>query len=457
MSPEHKILIKRLAFIPPILAGIAIIVIARQSRTPPVQKPPGETARKVRVITVPSATVMPRALGYGNVRPGRVWEAISEVAGKVQHIHPQLKKGAILPKGTELLRIDTTDYQLALARIRADIRVLQAELTELGVRQVNFRASLEIERRSLVLNQRDLARKQDLAAKKAVSQAAVDQEERNLLARRQSIQGMQNTLNRMPWERQALNARIAALEAQLKSAERDLQRTTIRLPFDGRIARVNVEQAQYAKLGQVLAIADSIAVSEVEAQVPLEKMIRILDPSRLAGASVVSIGADLEKILGLTPVVRLSTGNFAARWPGRVARISDTVDPRTRTVGVIIAVDNPYRISEKNFRPPLTKNMFVEVELRGRPIEAQTILPRQAIHGGKIYLLDAQNRLRIRAVKTRLAQGGFVSVAAGVEPGQTIAISDLVPAIEGMLLDPVMDEKAVRALIAEAGGEASLR
>jgi multidrug efflux pump subunit AcrA (membrane-fusion protein) len=325
------------------------------------------------------------------------------------------------------------------------------------VRAANLRASLKIERRSLTLNERDLARKRDLAAKKAVSQAAVDGEERNLLARRQSIQGMQNTLNRLPSSRQALGARIAALRARLKTAERDLARTTIRLPFDGRIAKVNVEKDQYAKLGQALAIADSIDLSEVEAQVPLEKMIQILDPSRLAGASVARIGSDLEEILGLTPVIRLRTGNFTALWPGRVARISDTVDPLTRTIGVIVAVKNPYRMSEKNFRPPLTKNMFVEVELRGRPIEAQTILPRQAIHGGKIYLLDAQNRLRIRAVKTRLAQGGFVSVAAGVEPGQTIAISDLVPAIEGMLLDPVMDEKAVRALIAEAGGEASLR
>ncbi|MDP6175934.1 MAG: hypothetical protein QGF09_17370, partial [Rhodospirillales bacterium] len=236
----NPVWIKRLLILPPILIGLAIIVWAKSNRQAPVQKPPSEIARKVRVIKVPSVTVVPRALGYGNVRPGMVWEAVNQVAGTVVHIHPQLKKGAILPKGAELLRIDPADYQLALARIGADIRALEAERSELGVRAAKFRASLKIERRSLTLNERDLARKRDLAAKKAVSQAAVDGEERNLLARRQSIQGMQNTLNRLPSSRQALGARIAALRARLKTAERDLARTTIRLPFDGRIAKVNV-------------------------------------------------------------------------------------------------------------------------------------------------------------------------------------------------------------------------
>ncbi len=133
------------------------------------------------------------------------------------------------------------------------------------------------------------------------------------------------------------------------------------------------------------------------------------------------------------------------------------VDPLTRTIGVIVAVKNPYRMSEKNFRPPLTKNMFVEVELKGRPIQAQTVLPRRAIHDGKIYVLDQTKRLRIRSTKTRLSQGEFVTVASGVEPGETVAISDLVPAIEGMLLDPILDETASSALIAAAQGKASLR
>ncbi|HJO69434.1 MAG TPA: hypothetical protein QF804_07100 [Rhodospirillales bacterium] len=32
----------------------------------------------MRTIKAPSVSVIPRALGYGNVQPGNVWEAVAE-------------------------------------------------------------------------------------------------------------------------------------------------------------------------------------------------------------------------------------------------------------------------------------------------------------------------------------------------------------------------------------------
>ena len=43
----------------------------------------------------------------------------AEVSGKIVDIHPRLKKGAILPKGAVLLRIDSTDYLLTIAQSMA--------------------------------------------------------------------------------------------------------------------------------------------------------------------------------------------------------------------------------------------------------------------------------------------------------------------------------------------------
>ena len=73
------------------------------------------------------------------------------------------------------------------------------------------------------------------------SAAAADTEERNLLGRQQSIQSLRNILNLLPTEKQKLDAQLSSARICIQNAKRDLERTTITLPFDARIAEVNVE------------------------------------------------------------------------------------------------------------------------------------------------------------------------------------------------------------------------
>ena len=453
MAFDKKKILKRLLIIPPILIGVALMAYQVKNRQAPQHETLQEVAKKVRVITVPKLTVVPRALGFGNVTPGTVWEAVAEVAGKIVKIPPLLKAGAILSKDTVILKIDPTDYILARQSIEADIRAINAQISELKTREKNTKASLGIERRSLALNQKDLKRKQALLKRRAVSQAAVDQEERTLLARRQSMQSLQNSLNLLPAEAERLNAQRATLEIKLKNAKLDLARTTITLPFDARIAAVNIELAQFASLGKTLVIGDSIDVSEVSAQLPVDKMARLLDRSRLKNFSVTSATANIEQIMGLKPIVRLRSANLDVSWPGRVVRVSDRLDPRTRTLGVIVAVDNPYKLSIDGNRPPLTKNMYVEVELRGIPQKDKIVLPRSALHNGRVYIAGKNNRLEIKPVKIAYSQGNLTVLASGLKAGERVVVSDLIPAINGMLLSTVDDEGVRQSLKQAANGE----
>lgn len=461
MTTDRKSKLKRLLIIPPLIIGVAVVVFQVKSRQGPEQTPLQEVAKNVRVITVPEVTVVPRALGYGNVAPGMIWEAVTEVSGQIVHIHPNLKKGAILPKGTVALKIDQTDYRLALQSTNADIRALKAQIDELAARRKNTQASLAIENRSLRLNERDLKRKQSLLRRKTVSQAAVDLEERNLLARRQSVQSLENSLNLLPAEEERLKAQLAALQIKRATVERDLQRTTITLPFDARIAEVHVEQSQFAKQSQTVIVADSINVAEISAQVPLDKMQRLISSRHLQSVTSVSQMGNIEQILNLEPIVRLNSGNLNAEWRGRVTRISDQVDPRTRTIGVIVAVDNPYNVATIPDRPPLAKNMYVEVELRGSPQAKQIVVPRAAVHGGsgggsRVYVVSADNRLKFRDVEISYLQGALAVIKSGLKIGERITVSDIVPAIDGMLLKPEEDKSAAASLVQEASGKGRL-
>ena len=59
---------------------------------------------------------------------------------------------------------------------------------------------------------------------------------------------------------------------------------------------------------------------------------------------------------------------------------------------------------------------------------------------GKVYVVDAENRLQIRPLSILFSQGPFSVISDGIEPGEQIVVSDPIPAVEGMLLDPVPDE-----------------
>jgi multidrug efflux pump subunit AcrA (membrane-fusion protein) len=99
------------------------------------------------------------------------------------------------------------------------------------------------------------------------------------------------------------------------------------------------------------------------------------------------------------------------------------------------------------------RNLFVEVEIRGRAIRQQVVIPLAALHEGNVYVVNDADRLELRAVTLRFEQGNFASVAQGVKPGERVVVSDLVPAVRGMLLEPITDEAAARGLIAAATGK----
>ena len=444
-------------FFLPVLVGLLIVGLAVSGRQMPQQVQAGETAKSVRIIVTPEVTLIPRAIGYGNVMPGRVWQAVAQVGGQIVEIHPQLKKGAIIGKGEVLLRIDPTSYKLAITQAEANIRAAKAHVREMDAREQNTRASLKIEQRGLTLAEKELQRKRKLFSNNTVSQASVDQEERTVLRGQQTLQSLRNTLNLIPTERDVLVAQLGQYESQLDSARLNLQYTTIRAPFDGRVAEINVEQTQFAAQGKMLAELDSIDVSEITAQVPLGRLINLVPRNTDLPGGTNTLMRRLPDFLGFTATVHLRGGSVEAQWDARFMRINDTIDPDTRTVGVIVAVDDPYQNSVPGVRPPLSKNMFVEVEIIGRPQAGQIVAPRSSLHGNTLYVVDAENRLRIKPVVVDFSQTDFVVIKKGLAVGDKIIVSDPIPAIDGMLVKAVVDAEASAALIAQAEGGGAIR
>ena len=436
MAAERSARWRKFLILPPIALGVVIFLWMAEGRQGPTQAPRGESARSVRVIEAPMLKLIPKAEGYGPVRPARVWTAVSQVAGRVIEIHQKLRDGEILPEGALLARIDPIDYELALSQARA-------ELAELEVQEANAKASLAIEERNLNLANQDVVRKRKLMKQGTTSVSTVDEAERVMLSTRMSVQTLRNTLSLIPTQRSVLDARVTR-------ARRDLDRTEIRAPFTLRVANLVIEADQYVGVGQSLFEGDDVGRVEVEAQFALSTLRRLFVGRPDLKLDITHLGEQLPAVVGFDPLVRLDLGNYVAEWQADFVRFSDNVDSQTRTLGLVVAVDRPFEKVKLGYRPPLSKGMFVQVVVRGKSQAPRLVIPRNAVRNGTVYVADADDRLRRRPVEVLFNQDGFSVISSGLAPGERVVVSDLIPAVSGMLLRPHIDEELTARL--EAAG-----
>lgn len=432
-SPDRS---NRWQMVPPIIIGIGILIWLAQGREPPALADQSETARPVRVIAAPAIALAPTAEGYGPVRPGRVWKAVTQVSGRIIAVHPRLRDGEILAAGTELVRIDPVDYELAQAQA-------QAELAELDMREQNTRASLAIEERSRDLATQELDRLRKLATRGTTSASNVDQAERTALNSNAVVQNLRNTLTLIPTQRRVL-------ESQVARATRDLERTRIIAPFELRVAKLAIESDQFVSIGQTLFEGDSVDRVEMDIQVPLYSLRRLFiglpEPDPAKPLDLTRLNEILPAMVGLDPLVRLDLGNAVAEWQAEFVRMNAQVDPQTRTMGVVVAVDRSFEKVIQGVRPPLAKGMFVQVVLRGRANGARIVVPRVAVRDGAVHVVDDKQRLRRQPVEVLFDQGEYSVLGAGLVAGQQVILSDLIPAIDGMLLEPRIDAEVTEQL-----------
>jgi RND family efflux transporter MFP subunit len=282
-------------------------------------------------------------------------------------------------------------------------------------------------------------------------------ERRSVLAQRQRVQALDNALNLVPGKRETLEATLAVLGAKLEQARLDLEKTIIRAPIRCRIRDVAIEKGQFLQAGELLFEAAGVAVTEVDVQLPMDQarnLLRAVEPRKLG--RIPDMNA-LYRMFDLTATVRMQVGDFTVEWDARFTRVREQLDPVTRTIGVIVAVDEPYEQAIPGERPPLLPGTFCEVELRGRAVPASVIVPRAALHDGHVFVVDSENRLRRRDVDVLFSQADFICLERGLAPGERVIVSDPVPAIEGMLIKPVVDAEWATSLREQAAGKAVSR
>lgn len=443
---------RRLLFVPPLVVGVMVAVWIVGNRPQPKLEVADEASRMLRVIEVPIVDVLPQVVGYGTATPGQTWQAVAQVDGRIVEVHPELESGSFVSKGQLLLKIDPTEYQYALAQLEAEIKQARALIEELTRTEENLQASLKIERDALSVTQREMKRIEQLVARNATSQSELDVQQRSVLTQQQRLQEQTSALNLLPAQKQSQQANLALKQAQLAQAQLDLKHTDIRAPFDCRLGTVSLDVDQYVGTGQSLFEAYSNDLVEVEAQAPMREVRRLIH-NRTGSAAFEGISMQrVRDVFNVQAIVEMASAEITARWSARFMRIRESLDPQTRSLSLVVGVDNPYEQVVPGVRPPLLQGTYCRVTLIGQPRPDQVVVPRHAIHGGHVYVLDDEQRLRRRAVEVTFRQGEFAVIGSGLAGGETLIVADPAPAIEGMLVDPLVDDSLSKRLIADARG-----
>lgn len=370
-----------------IVASLAVVfaMVAISKGKRPERKDDAPRAQLVEVIKVQPESMHLMIGSQGSVLPRTETVLVAEVAGKINSVSGNFVAGGFFRQGEVLLRIDPSDYDAALKRAEANLASRQAQYADQKAR-----------------SEQALKDWQNLGRTGEPSDLTL----------------------RKPQLAEAL-AGVKAAEADLLKAQRDLDRTSIRAPYDGLVRSKQVDVGQYVAPGTALGVSFAIDIAEIRLPLAVEDLQFLNLPS--------ATGTDQRE-----PVrVYLSAegSGLSGSWLGEIVRTEGVIDPNSRVVYAVAQVIDPYAVLGKSDQAELRMGTFVRAEIEGIWLENVFSLPRAALYEDESVLLaNSENELEIRAVHIIRAEPEVVYIDSGLADGDRVISTAIEAAIPGSKL-----------------------
>lgn len=375
-------------FLPIFLLLLAVVIAAALIVfTPePAETTPERPIARVEVVEARPETIRPRIRSQGTLLPAVETELSAEVAGRVLSTNPDFNAGGFFQEGDTLLRIDPADY-------KAERAAREAELAD---------ARLE------------------LALEKATAEQA--RADWNSLEDGRDVSPSALTLREPQLAR--ARARVKSARAALEQAERNLARTRITAPYDGRIL------ATSASVGQFVTAAPATPVARIYASKPAEIRLPLSDRE----ASFFNLDSEEKpRVMLFAEHGAAATAGQKSAFTGRLIRFEGSIDPATRMLHAVAELDA--RLGERPVEdaPRLRHGLFLEAEIHAPARKKIYALPRSALRGaGEVYIRTGSGTLESRKVSVLQSSSDRVLVSDGLEPGEQVVTSPVAYFVEDM-------------------------
>jgi RND family efflux transporter MFP subunit len=282
----------------PILAAIAAFGMMSLKEKPP-EKERIELDPLVDVLVLEAMTTNFEVRSQGTVRPRTETILSAEVSGTIRSISPKFIAGGVFGANEVLMRIDPTNYKVALDQ--AEALVAQRQIEYDGARKLKSKGyRAETEYASAV-------------------------------------------------------AALASARAEEVRARRNLERTYIRLPYAGIVRAKDSDIGQFVNPGTRLGV--TFATDFAEVRLPLTDLD--LAFVQLPGAADMS---DTGEALGPSVELSAVRKGQLTTWPARIVRTEGVVDENSRVTYAVARIDDPYRLHKEGVALPIGTFVTASIE-----------------------------------------------------------------------------------------------
>ncbi|MEO9968502.1 MAG: efflux RND transporter periplasmic adaptor subunit [Hyphomonadaceae bacterium] len=359
-----------------------------------------DTVEALPVVTALSFSepVQLRVSSHGEVEARVEIDLAAEVGGRLTYVAPGFLPGGQFSKGEVLFRLD--DREMKLQMVQADAMVAQARTS--FVREASEADLAKVEAENLGVDVSDFA-----------------------------LRGPQIA---------EAQAQLASAQAAMEEVELQLERTSIRAPFSGRVKTKLTDVGAFIAPGSQLGRV--FATDVVDVPIPLT--------NKDLAALGLGIGF-IETSDNLGPPVTLSAtiADQHHTWAGRITRTESSFDAATRVLFAYVTVNDPYGAGADD-ETPLAPGLFVTADIEGRQLVEGVIVPRTALRGeSSVYVARSDDSLEIRPVVLASSDRDRAVIVGGLSVGERVITSPVRGAVDGLKIRPV-DQSSVSAGSGEA-------
>ena len=382
--------------------GIAGMAVFSSMKKPPEEK---EKVDNTPIVAVESISVAPMTLevsSYGMVKPKYETQLVAQVNGEIVELSAAFVRGGFVTENQLLARIDPSDYQAALIEAQANM--------------ASARAALE----------------------KEVAQGKVAESEWKQI---KDTSPTELSL-RKPQLAQEL-ARVKAAQASVLRAERNLERTEIRAPYNAMIDSRSVGLGSFVGTGSQIGHVLGTSIAEIRLPVADNQL-----------AFLTQNGKEKRGVNSVVTLVGTYAGQ-STQWKAEIARSEGVVDNKSRMSYLVAEINDPYLLeSAENNKSdsPLRFGSYVNAQIMGNNIAQATLIPRYLVVNGKVAILDSESKLHYVAIDIVRQQGSQVVVANGLADGDQLIVSALDYPVDGMKLALTGNEETDKELEPEKEG-----
>lgn len=366
-----------------LLAGAGITTIIFSTEPSAIREgATKQTAMLVEVIDAEKGTFTPTFTALGTVEPAEDIMLSPRVDGEIIERLPDFNPGGFVNKGDALLKIDPSDYRNILHQRQSELQQAEADY------------QIELGRQSIARQDYEML------------DDSLSDENRSLVLRQPQLNAAQS--------------RVESAKAAVEQARLNLERTTVRAPFDAYII------SRTANLGSQVAIGDELGrlvgldTYWVQATVPLSKLKWLSIPINGATGSEVTI--------------RNRTAWMPGEYrTGRLYRLIGSLEEQTRLARVLVTVSDPLSYHEENRgKPQLMIGSYVEAEMQASELEDVVRLSRDYIRNNDtVWVMNSNNELQINDISILFEDTGYAYITEGVEEGDQIITTNLATVVEG--------------------------